>query len=85
MAEKFFDLYLYVVPESNKLTKIPHLSMEDAQKYAKQWFDINDLHDYMLVTEDSTPWSEPIPDITVESPEWISLEYDKFIEDIMAR
>ena len=85
MSENFFDLYLYVIPESDKLVKIPHLTRDEAETYASQWFDINELHDYMLVTEDSTPWSEPVPTITVKSPEWISLEYNKFIEEIIAR
>lgn len=73
----FYDLYLYLIPENDKLTKIPHLSMDDAKKYADYWFEMNELHDYMLVTEGSTPWSEPVPDIEVKTPEWISLEYAK--------
>ena len=85
MSKKFFDLYLYVIPESDKLVKIPHLTLNEAEKYAIQWFDINDLHDYMLVTEGSTPWSDPIPSITVKDPEWISLEYNKFIKSVMVR
>lgn len=77
MDNDFYDLYLYVVPENDKLMKISHLTRKDAEKYAKYWFDMNELHDYMLVTEDSTPWSEPIPSIEVKTPEWISLEYAK--------
>lgn len=73
----FYDLYLYIVPESDKLTKIPHLSMDDAKMYADYWSEMNELHDYMLVTEESTPWSEPAPSIEVKTPEWISLEYAK--------
>ncbi len=73
----FYDLYLYLVPESDKLTKIPHLSKDDAKKYADYWFEMNELHDYMLVIEGSTPWYEPAPSIEVKTPEWISLEYAK--------
>ncbi len=80
MDNGFYDLYLYVVPENDKLIKIPHLTREDAEKYSKYWFDMNELHDYMLVTEGSTPWSEPIPDITIKSPEWILLEYSTMCE-----
>lgn len=75
--ELFYDLYLYLVTESNKLFKIPHLTAFDATKYANYWFEMNEMHDYMLVTENSTPWSEPIPSIEIKSPEWISMEYAK--------
>ena len=80
MSDSFFDLYLFTIPESNKLVKIPHLTKTDAEKYAKQWFEMNDLHDYMFVTEGSTPWSEPVPDISIENPEWITIEYEKLLE-----
>lgn len=73
----FYDLYLYVIPKNQKLVKIPHLTFEDGMKYANQWIDMNDLHEYMLVTEDSTPWVEPTPDICIETPNWIISEYDK--------
>lgn len=75
--EQFYDLYLYLVSESNKLFKIPHLTMSNAKKYASYWFEMNEMHDYMLVTENSTPWSEPTPSIEIKSPEWISMEYAK--------
>ena len=65
------DLYLYTIPENDKLVKIPHLSRDDAEKYARYWLEMNELHDYMLVLEGSTPWSEPEPDISVKSPDWI--------------
>ena len=71
----FYDLYLYIVPQNDKLFKIPHLTREDADKYAQYWFDMNEMHDYMLVTENSTPWSEPAPSIEIKTPEWITLEY----------
>lgn len=79
--ELWFDLYLYVFPDNNKLVKIPHLSRTDAIKYARQWLDMNDLHDYVLVLEDDTPWGVEKPDITVETPEWITSEYNKLIRD----
>lgn len=70
----FCDLYLYIIPENNNLIKIPHLTMEDAHKYAAKWFESNELHDYMLVIEGSTPWYEPIPNITIKNPSWIEKE-----------
>lgn len=73
----FYDLYLYLVPEGDKLTKIPHLSKKDAEKYADYWVEMNELHGYILVTEGSTPWYEPAPSIEIKTPEWISLEYSK--------
>ena len=79
MNNSFFDLYLFTITESDKLVKIPHLTMDDATKYSRQWLKLNDFHDYMLVTEGSTPWSEPVPDITIESTEWIEAEYKKII------
>ena len=77
MDDIFYDLYLYVAPESDKLNKIPHLTRECAEMYAKHWFEMNELHEFMLVTEGSTPWSEPIPTIVEKTPEWIFLEYQK--------
>lgn len=76
----FYDLYLYVIPKSDKLVKIPHLSKTEADNYARCWFDMNELHDYMLVTEGSKPWSEPAPSIEIQSPEWILSEYRKINE-----
>lgn len=73
---EWFDLYLYQVPHSDDLVKIPHLNRNDAEQYASYWFEMNDLHDYMLVTEGSTPWSEPVPIITVASPDWIEQQYE---------
>lgn len=79
MNNSFFDLYLFTIPESDKLVKIPHLTMNDATKYSRQWLKINELNDFMLVTEGSTPWSEIVPDIIIESVEWIETEYKKIV------
>ena len=75
----FYDLYLYINPKNNKLTKIPHLTRSEAEEYAKIWFEMNELHDYMLVLEESKPWSEPEPNITIKSPEWIFDEYNRIL------
>lgn len=74
MSEQWFDLYLFLVGEPNVLYKIGHLSKEDADKYADYWIEMNDMHDYMLVLEGSTPWNDD-PTIIEKSPEWIPLEY----------
>ncbi len=75
---RWFDLYLFVVNNADHLIKISHLNFVDAAAYAEEWFEMNELHDYMLVTENSTPWHNPVPDIVVKSPEWIRSEYDKY-------
>lgn len=80
MSEAFYDLYLYLIPHNDELVKIPHLLREDAKNYASKWFEMNDLHDYMLVVEGSTPWSEPAPIITEKTPEWIELEYAELMK-----
>lgn len=74
MSDQWFDLYLFLVGEANVLYKLSHLSKEDADKYADYWIEMNDMHDYMLVLEGSTPWDDT-PTIIEKSPEWISLEY----------
>lgn len=71
-----FDLYLFLVGEANKLYKLGHLSKNEADKYAEYWIEMNEMHDYILVTEGSTPWTDN-PTIIEKSPEWISLEYAK--------
>lgn len=73
-AEYFLDLYLWIIPDNNKLYKIGHLTKEQADTYAKEWFDISEIHDYMYVLEGSTPWSIPVPTIIEKNPEWISLQ-----------
>lgn len=77
MDEKYFDLYLYTVPESNKLVKIPHLLWTEAKKYGVEWCNMNELHDYILVIEGSTPWSDPIPEIIVKDYDWMIEEFNK--------
>ena len=77
----WFDLYLYLVPNSDKLVKIPHLKREDAETYAQDWFEMNEMHDYMLVVEGSTPWGEITPTITIVTPEWVKDQYDKLNKD----
>ena len=79
--EPFFDLYLYSVNQVENLTKIPHLSREDAKKYSLDWLEMNELHDYILVIEGSKPWYEPEPTITIKTPEWIVQEYNKLNEE----
>lgn len=78
MDDHFFDLYLFIFGEPNVLYKLEHLSEEDAHKYAQYWFDMNELHDYILVLSGSTPWNDE-SELTIipKSPEWISLEYAK--------
>lgn len=76
---KWFDLYLFVVDNADHLIKLPHLTFKEASDYSEMWFEINDMHDYMLVTEGSTPWvDEPI--IEVKDPSWISEEHYRLCE-----
>lgn len=78
MAEpKYVDLYLYLALDDKTMVLIPHISMEDAKIYADRWFELNELHEYIIVTEGSTPWFEPAPTIIKKTPEWISLEADR--------
>jgi len=74
----FYDLYLFIVEDSIHLIKLPHLSLYDAKKYSKQWYAMNEMHDYMLVTEDSTPWYEE-PSIVIKDPDWLQKQYDKLV------
>ena len=78
MAEpKYVDLYLYVAPDDKTLYLIPHVTMEEAKVYAARWFELNELHEYIIATEESTPWVDPAPTIIKKTPEWISLEAEK--------
>lgn len=67
---EYFDLYLYQLAEADKLYRIKHLERQQAEQYAMAWFDKGGTHDYMLVTEDSTPWMEQ-PDIIDVNADWI--------------
>lgn len=74
--ERYFDLYLYNVQHPNDLVKLGHLTTEEAHKYGDYWFEMNELHDYILVIEGDAPWdASNKPTIDVKTPEWISLEY----------
>lgn len=77
----WYDLYLWIIPDSNTLYKLGHIDLEDAKKYSNQWFEANELHDYMYVLEGSTPWSEPKPTIVDISPEWIYEQCKKIVEE----
>jgi hypothetical protein len=63
MADKMVDLYLWVIPNNDVLYKIGHLSFTEATECSVKWFEKDANNDYMIVTEDSTPWSEPKPTI----------------------
>ena len=80
--ERFFDLYLWIIPDNDTLYKLGHLTKEQADAYAKQWLDISEIHDYMYVLEGSTPWSTPAPTIIEKSIEWISLQNKEVNGDI---
>ena len=66
----YFDIYLWVFPNSDKLIKISHLSNEDAKRLTDKWYELNELHDFMLVLEGSTPWTEE-PEIEEKPKEWL--------------
>ena len=68
--DQYYDIYLWEFPKSDELIKIAHLSREDAERLSNKWFEMNEFHDYMLVTEGSTPWYDE-PTITVKTREWI--------------
>lgn len=69
-TENFFDIYLWTFPENDKLIKISHLSHDEAVSLSNKWFELNELHDYMLVTEESTPFMDE-PSIVVKTKEWL--------------
>lgn len=69
-AERFFDIYLWKFPESDKLIKISHLTYEEATRLSTKWVTLNNLHDYMLVFEGSMPFIDK-PSITVQTKEWL--------------
>lgn len=72
------DLYLYSIQdEDHKLIKIPHLTKQDADIYAKYWLDMNEFHDYIIMGEGGTPFKNEAVVITTKTPEWISLEYNR--------
>lgn len=79
--DNFYDLYLFNVLETDKLFKLPHLTKEEADKYSLEWFELNNLHDYIFVIEGSTPWTEPKPTIVIKTPEWISLMRDSLSKE----
>ena len=68
--ELFFDIYLWVFPENDKVIKIGHLTRNEAEELSKRWFELNELHDYMLVTEASTPFMDE-PSTEVKTKEWL--------------
>ena len=80
--ERFLDLYLWIIPDSNTLYKLGHLTKEQADTCAQQWFDISEIHDYMYVREGLTPWSTPAPTIIEKSPEWIFMQDKEINGDI---
>ncbi len=83
--EKFYDLYLYTIPDCNNLIKIDHLLFNVAKDYSKNWVKLNNTHDFMLVTEGSTPWIEPAPNITIktikECDEYINQNFFSFLPE----
>ena len=68
--DKFFDIYLWTFPENDKLIKISHLTHEEAKKLSDRWYELNELHDYMLVVEGSTPFMDE-PSIDIQTKEWL--------------
>ena len=72
--EQFFNIYLWIFPENNKLIKIEHLTRKEAEELSNRWYELNELHDYMLVTEVSTPFGNDVS-IEIKPKEWL-LEKD---------
>ena len=68
--EKFFDIYLWTFPENNKLIKISHLTHDEATRLSDKWYELNELHDFMLVLEGSTPFMDE-PSVTLQTKEWL--------------
>lgn len=74
--DNMYDLYLYVTSDPNTLYKLSHLTNTEVHTYSEYWFEMNEMHDYIVVLEGSTLWYDH-PTIIEKTPEWISLEYDK--------
>lgn len=72
--EQFFDIYLWIFPKNDKLIKIEHLTRKEAEELSNRWYELNKLHDYMLVTEVSTPFDNEAS-IEIKPKEWL-LEID---------
>lgn len=68
--KKFFDIYLWTVPNNDKLIKIEHLTYDEAIELSSKWFNRKEPCDYMIVLEGSTPFINN-PVIEVKTKEWI--------------
>ena len=68
--ERFFDIYLWTFQEDDKLIKIGHLTHEEAEELSKRWYELNELHEYTLVTEASTLFSNEVS-IEIKTKEWL--------------
>ena len=66
----FFDIYLWTFKEDDKIIKIEHLTYGQATKLCKLWHKLNALHEYMLVTEASTPFRYEVS-IEIKTKEWL--------------
>ena len=66
----YYDIYLWTFSNNKELIKIPHLTHDDAVRLTSKWYELNELHDYMLVLEGSTPWLEK-PNIVEKDKQWL--------------
>ncbi len=65
-----YNLYLYFMGAPNDLYLIKGMGYDEAYDLAYKWFKAGDNRDFMLVTEDSTPYG--IDAIVTEvSSDWI--------------
>ncbi len=68
--ERFFDIYLWTFQEDDKLIKIGHLTHKEAEELSKRWYELNELHEFILVTEASTPFGDEVS-IEIKTKEWL--------------
>ena len=71
--KKFFDIYLWTIPDNNKIIKvfkIEHLKYDEAIELSSIWLNRKESCDYALVLEGSSPFiNDPI--VEVKTKEWL--------------
>lgn len=80
MSNKSCDLYLYKFNDSKFLIKIPKVTFDIGTQYAQKWLAIDAMHDYMLVTEGSTPWHVEPENIDIRDLDWLDKKYNTFMK-----
>ena len=70
-GKKFVDIYLWTVPNNDKLIKIEHLTYDEAIELSSKWLNCKKSCDYMIVQEGFIPSFFGNPSVEVKTKEWI--------------